>query len=54
MLDRNTDEVLKVFDMITDTETFLQKPGSRRHVYEVCNGKRKTAYGYKWKYLKDL
>ena len=54
MLDKNTEEVLKVFDMITDTETFLQKPGSRRHVYEVCNGKRKTAYGYKWKYLKDL
>lgn len=54
MLDKNTDEVLKVFEMVADTEVFLQKPGGRRHVSEVCNGKRKTAYGYKWKYLKDL
>lgn len=54
MLDKNTDEVLRVFEMVADTEVFLQKPGGRRHVFEVCNGKRKTAYGYKWKYLKDL
>lgn len=54
MLDKNTDKVLRVFEMVADTEVFLQKPGGRRHVSEVCNGKRKTAYGYKWKYLKDL
>lgn len=53
MLDKNTNEVLKIFDTLGDTEIFLQKPGGRRHVYEVCNGKRKTAYGYKWKYLNN-
>ena len=54
MLDKNTGEVLKIFDMLSDTEVFLQKSGGRRHVYEVCSGQRKSAYGYKWKYVKDL
>lgn len=51
MLDKESEEILKVFSTTSETETFLKKPGSRRHVAEVCKGKRKTAYGYKWKYI---
>lgn len=51
MLDKESEEILKVFSTTGETETFLKKPGSRRHVAEVCKGKRKTAYGYKWKYI---
>lgn len=53
MLDKDTEELLKIFPTTDETEQFLQKPLSRRHVAEVCKGKRKTAYGYKWKYLED-
>lgn len=54
MLDKNTEEILKIFSTTQETELFLGKPMSHRHVQEVCTGKRKTAYGYKWKYVKDL
>ena len=51
MLDINTLEILKTFSSITEAERYLNKKGGRRHITEVCRGKRKTAYGYKWKYL---
>lgn len=50
MLDKNTDEIINIFSSITQAENYLNKPSSRRHITEVCKGKRKTAYGYKWKY----
>jgi len=25
--------------------------GIQTHIGQVCNGKRKTAYGYKWQYI---
>lgn len=52
MLDKKTLEILKVFSSLNEAERFLDKPGSRRHISEVCHGKRQTAYGYKWKLSK--
>jgi predicted GIY-YIG superfamily endonuclease len=49
MLDKNTLEILKSFPSLSEAERFLDKPGGRRHISEVCRGKRQTAYGYKWK-----
>ncbi len=54
MLDKNTEEILQTFDTTHEISDYLGKTMASRHVYEVCNGQRKTAYGYKWKYLKDL
>ena len=51
MLDKETEEIIKVFSTSTDAEKFLQKPRSHQHISEVCKGKRKSAYGYKWKYI---
>ena len=51
MLDKNTLEIIKIFDSITAATNFLnknQKAGSA--ISQVCKGNRKTAYGYKWKY----
>ena len=48
-LDKNTEEILNIFPSITKAYDFLKKQHSG-HIAEVCNGKRKTAYGYKWKY----
>lgn len=50
MLDQKTDEILKIFSSIKEVELFLNKPRSRQHIVEVCKGKRKTAYGYKWRF----
>ena len=48
-LDKKTEEVLNVFPSIAEAYNFLGKQHSG-HIAEVCKGKRKTAYGYKWKY----
>lgn len=45
MIDKNT---LKEFNSTTEAETFLNAKG--HHVSCCCNHKRKTAYGYKWRY----
>ena len=48
-LDKDTNEVLQVFTSITEAYKFLGKEYSG-HIAAVCRGKRKTAYGFKWKY----
>lgn len=50
MLDQKTDEILKIFSSIKEVELFLNKSRSGQHIAEVCKGKRKTAYGYKWRF----
>lgn len=49
MIDINTDKVLQKFDFIKEAYDYIDKPESS-HIQEVCNGKRKTAYGYKWQW----
>lgn len=47
-IDPITNEVLKVWKSITAAEkSFSVKNGTVRL---VCNGERKTAYGFKWRY----
>lgn len=52
MLDRNTDELLKIFPSMSSVGVFLGNRVKTRHVSDVCNGKdnRNTAYGYKWRW----
>ena len=49
MLDAKTDEILQIFPSVQEAFKFLNKQSSG-HIADVCKGKRKTAYGYKWKY----
>lgn len=42
---------VKKFDSIRDVERFLGYDSSQ--ICKVLKGKRKQAYGYKWKYAKD-
>lgn len=51
MLNKDTEEVIQIFSCVSDVQKFLNKERSRQHIAEVCQGKRKTAYGYKWKYI---
>lgn len=49
MLDKTTNEILKEFESMQAAAHFLGNNGAT-HIGDVCRGKRKTAYGYKWKY----
>ena len=59
MLDKNTEEILNTFSSTRDAARFLIKEkglkpsnegGYSGHISEVCQGKRKTCQGYKWRY----
>lgn len=51
MIDKHTNEVLKIFNSLLEAERFLGKKSSEYHISEAAQGKRKTAYGYKWMFL---
>lgn len=48
-MDKDTEEILEVYYSCAEAER--QIGGSSGNVSRVCNGKRKTYKGYKWKYL---
>ena len=48
-VDKNTNEILEVFSTSGEAGKSIGKTG--QHIRDVCLGKRKTAYGYKWKYI---
>lgn len=50
MLDKKTKEVLNVFESINQAMNFLNAGGDKGHIKAVCNGKRNSAYGYKWQF----
>lgn len=58
MINKNNEQ-LKIFNSIGEAARFLQKEnittcaekGIKAHIGQVCNGKRQTAYGYKWQFL---
>lgn len=47
-IDKNTNKIIQTFPSIKAAQMYFNKRG---HIAEVCKGKRKTAYGYKWKYI---
>ena len=51
MLDKNTEEVIREFNSITEAATYMGKNKRGSHIGDVCNGKRKTACGYKWRFV---
>lgn len=49
-LDKETEKILEVFPTAEAAARALGKT-TGANIQAVCGGKRKTAYGYKWKYL---
>ena len=49
MIDKITGERLRTFPSIIDAEAELGKRNA--NIGSVCNGKRKTALGYKWEFI---
>lgn len=57
-LDKDTGELIQVFQTVKDAARYLRPNtsslgGVTSHITEVCKGKRKTAYGYKWKFAEQ-
>jgi group I intron endonuclease len=52
-LDANTEEVLARYQTASDAGRAMDSKGGGSHISSVCLGKRKTAYGYKWKYANE-
>ena len=50
-IDKDTDEIIQIFPSVAEAE---KATGNSKHISSVCQGKRKTAQGYKWKYTIDL
>lgn len=50
-IDKNTNEVIQVFCSANEAARSLGKTKGN-HITEVCKGKGKTAYGYRWEYDK--
>lgn len=50
MLDIKTSQIIQIFNSIAEACRFLNKQHSG-HIADVCKGKRKTAYGYRWEYI---
>ena len=49
-IDKNTNEIIAVYPSVIAAARAMGKK-HQYHFTQVCKGKRKTAYGYKWKYL---
>lgn len=45
------DNVLDIFETIADAGRKIGVRGKATSIIEVCKGRRKTAYGYKWQYV---
>lgn len=51
MCDKKSFETIREFNSLTEASNYLNKgKGGISHISDVCNGKRKTAYGYYWRY----
>ena len=57
-LDKNTGELIQVFASAREAAKSLRpespSPGVISHITDVCKGRRKTAYGYRWQYAEQL
>ena len=51
-IDATTNKVINTFPCLNDALNFIGKK-YKRGIEEVCNGRRTTAYGYKWKYKEE-
>ena len=50
MFDIETGKSLKIFHSVYEAGVYIGSKNKRQHIVDVCNGNRKTAYGYKWRW----
>lgn len=47
-IDKDSGEIMRIYNSVIEAEKATK---NCKHIEKVCNGKRKTAYGYKWQYV---
>ena len=47
-IDKDTNEILEILPSVAEAE---KKYNTNKHIGQVCKGNRKTAGGFKWKYI---
>ena len=50
MLDQESNQVINIFESIRKALNYLNVDEDKGHIKAVCNGKRNSAYGYKWQF----
>ena len=50
-IDIQSDKIINTFKSTLEASRFLSKTNGDVHIRECCKSKRKTAYGYKWRYV---
>ena len=53
MIDKKSNKIIRTFNSLLNTERFIGIKNSRKNISSCCNGRIKSAYGYKWKYEKE-
>lgn len=53
MINPTTNEIINTFDSISEASKYLNISGAGSHISAVCQGKRKTAYGYNWSFVEQ-
>jgi hypothetical protein len=52
MIDRQTGNIIKVFDSVGNANDYVGAANRRdSKIGAVCKGERRSAYGYKWKFV---
>ena len=51
-IDKNTNEVICIYNSIAEAGN--KNKTKKSNIGSCCNGKRKTAYGYKWEFVKEV
>lgn len=50
-IDPSTNQIISIYNSAKEAAESINKSNS--HIVEVCNGKLKSAYGYRWKYIDE-
>lgn len=50
MIDKNTGEIIKIFNCVADANEYLGKPRNSDNISQCARDTNETAYGYIWRY----
>ena len=53
-LDKNSGEVIKIYESIQKAANGIDNPKMTQHISDVCHNKQKSAGGYRWKFVAEL
>jgi group I intron endonuclease len=53
MLDKTTNKIIMNFSSTIEASLYLGNKNYNGAISDCCNNKRKSAYGYKWKFIQD-